>query len=125
MRPALRRLLSHKRALSYVAAGALSAALRTRLEELRLRYDELSEALSADVRPCACASAPRCNPAAGRRRSALTRAPAVQPPLPLDRIVAINKELGQLSPIMDAFVAVSKLEDVRESRRLALCAAVR
>ena len=42
----------------------------------------------------------------------------MQPPLPLDRIVAINKELGQLSPIMDAFVAVSKLEEVREPRPL-------
>jgi hypothetical protein len=32
-------------------AGGLSAALRTRLEELRQRYDDLSESLSADVRP--------------------------------------------------------------------------
>ena len=37
----------------------------------------------------------------------------MQPPLPLERIVAINKELAQLSPVMDAFVAVRKLEDVR------------
>jgi hypothetical protein len=40
-----------------------------------------------------------------------------QPPLSLERIIAINKELTQLSPVVEAFEALRELEAVRTVTR--------
>jgi hypothetical protein len=41
----------------------------------------------------------------------------MQPPLSLERIIAINKELTQLSPVVEAFEALRELEEVRTVAR--------
>ncbi len=44
------------------------------------------------------------------------RSPCVsQPPLDLASIIRVNKELAQLSPVVDAFDALRKLEEARDA----------
>jgi len=76
----------------------LSAALHARLLELKRRHDSLSEELAAEAR-----SEP---PPASRPHST----PAWQSSPSLERVVLINKELSQLSPVVDCFAQLRALE---------------
>ena len=68
---------------THAPVGALSAALHTRLLELKRRHDDLSSELGGDTSPS------------------------------LERVVGINKELAQLAPVVDCFAALRELETAR------------